>query len=344
MSSICHLNLLSPDELEHELPAPSISHFRTTAIKILRKEDSRIAILLGPCSIHDVEGAIDFGQRLSELQKQLSHFFLIMRVFFEKPRTRLGWKGWMYDPYLDGSNNLQEGLRSSRKLLIQLNELGVPCATEFLEPLIAPYLSHLITWGLIGARTSASQPHRQLASGFNFPIGFKNGVYGELEPALSGILSARMPHAHFSIDRKGRIAAAQSTGTSYAHLVLRGSEEGPNCDAASVQAALQILRDHHLDERLAVDCSHGNSGKDPERQKWAFQTVMEQIESGNKAIRALMLESHLAPGKQPLGDEPENLHYGVSITDACLGWEETEELLLRAEERLSLTSMSSTQK
>jgi 3-deoxy-7-phosphoheptulonate synthase len=341
MSSICHLNLLSPDELENELPAPSISHFRLAATNILQRIDPRIAILLGPCSIHNFSEAICFGEKLSKLQKELSHFFLIMRVFLEKPRTRLGWKGLMYDPFLNGSNDLQEGLRSSRRLLIELNQRGVPCATEFLEPLIAPYLSNLITWGLIGARTSASQPHRQLASGFNFPIGFKNGVYGELEPALSGIVSARTPHTHFSIDRTGRLAAAQSTGTSFAHLVLRGSEEGPNCDAASVQRALQLLRDHHLEERLAIDCSHGNSGKKPERQKWAFETVLEQIGSGNSAISALMLESNLSAGKQMISDE---LAYGVSITDACLGWEETEELLLCAEERLSLTSINSLQK
>ncbi|HEX2583378.1 MAG TPA: 3-deoxy-7-phosphoheptulonate synthase [Chlamydiales bacterium] len=336
--------LLSPDELENEFPAPSIIHFRAAATKILRKELPRIAILLGPCSIHNPEEAIDFGRKLVELQQCLSHFFLIMRVFFEKPRTRLGWKGLMYDPFLDGSNNLQEGLRTARKLLLDLNALGVPCATEFLDPLIAPYLSNLITWGLIGARTGASQPHRQLASGFNFPVGFKNGVYGELEPALSGIVSARMPHAHFSIDRSGRLAAVQTTGTTLAHLVLRGSETEPNCSVQSVQAALQALREHHLEERLVIDCSHGNSGKDPQRQKWAFETAIEQIESGNRAIRALMLESNLVSGKQPLSDEPERLCYGVSITDPCLGWEETAELLCLAEERLSLTSMSSVQK
>ena len=343
MSLVCQEILLSPDELENEFPALSIAHFRKTACHILQKVDSRIAVLLGPCSIHNPKEAMEFGARVVALQKQLTRFFLIMRVFFEKPRTRLGWKGLIYDPYLDGSNNLQEGLRSARKLLIDLNKLGVPCATEFLEPLIAPYLSDLITWGMIGARTSASQPHRQLASGFDFPIGFKNGVYGELEPALSGIVSARMPHRYFSIHRNGKLAAAQSTGTIYGHLVLRGSEAGPNCSKESVDEVLQILREHHLEERLAIDCSHGNSGKDPEKQKWAFETVMEQIGAGNRAVRAVMLESHLFPGKQPLGDEPENLLYGVSITDSCLGWEESEELLLRAEEGL-VTSISSVQK
>ncbi len=339
MSLICQTVLSSPEELEQELPSISIAHFRTAAIKILRKEDHRIAILLGPCSIHNLEEALLLGEKIEQLQAQLSSFFLIMRVFVEKPRTRLGWKGMMYDPYLDGSNDLQEGLRRSRQLLLQLNALGIPCATEFLEPLIAPYLSNLITWGVIGARTSASQPHRQMASGFNFPIGFKNGVYGELEPALSGIASSRIPHAHFSIDPSGRLVVAQTTGTTLSHLILRGSESGPNCDVMSVQAALQALRAHHLEERLVIDCSHGNSSKDPKRQKWAFSTALEQIKAGNQAIRALMLESNLLAGKQPLEEE---LHYGISVTDACLGWEETEELLLQGES--ALTSIHSVQK
>jgi 3-deoxy-7-phosphoheptulonate synthase len=342
MSLICQKILFSPEELEQELPSISIAHFHTIAAKILRREDPRIALLLGPCSIHNSDEALFLGQKIYQLQKQLSSFFLIMRVFVEKPRTRLGWKGMMYDPYLDGSNDLQEGLRRSRKLLLQLNAMGVPCATEFLEPLVSPYLSSLITWGLIGARTSASQPHRQLASGLNFPIGFKNGVYGELEPALSGITSSRTPHAHFSIDPSGRLVAAQTTGTTLSHLVLRGKETGPNCDEANVQMALQALKAHHLEERLAIDCSHGNSNKDPRQQKWAFTTAIQQIEMGNQAIRALMLESNLLPGKQPLSEEPDRLHYGVSITDPCLGWEETEELLLRGES--ALTSMSSVQK
>ncbi len=333
--------LASPDELEKELPGRGPLPFRAAAAKILRNEEPRIALLLGPCSIHNPEEALAFGQKVKDLQERLSHFFLIMRVFFEKPRSRLGWKGLMYDPFLDSSNNLEEGLRRSRRLLLDLTDLNVPCATEFLEPLVAPYLADLITWGLIGARTSASQPHRQLASGFDFPIGFKNGVYGELEPALHGIASAQIPHTHFSIDRSGRLAAVQTTGTSLAHLVLRGSEKGANCEEAHIQAALQALRAHHLEERLAIDCSHGNSGKDPKRQKWAFEMAISQIEAGNRAIRAVMLESNLSPGKQPLS---EDLRYGVSITDACLGWEETEELVLRAEERLSLTSMSSVQK
>ena len=332
MTSVCQSLLSSPAEIERQFPlTPKIAAFvgksREKGAKILRKEDPRLALLLGPCSIHDEGEALEYGEKVKQLQDKVDQrFLLIMRVFVEKPRTRLGWKGLLYDPYLDGSNDLEEGVRRSRKLLLDLNELGVPCSTEFLEPLAAPYLADLITWGLIGARTSASQPHRQLASGLPFPIGFKNGIHGELDTPISGILAARMPHAHFSIDREGKIAAVQTTGNPLAHLVLRGSNLGPNCDAPSIDTALRLLREHHLVEKLMVDCSHGNSGKDFHRQRWAFETVLKQH---NPSIRGLMLESNLLAGHQPLTEELSQLHYGVSITDPCLSWKETEELVLQ---------------
>ena len=332
MTSVCQSLLLSPAEIERSLPLTSpiasfVQESRALSAKILRREDPRLALLLGPCSIHDEDEALEYGKQLKKLQEKVSsRFFLIMRVFVEKPRTRLGWKGMLYDPYLDGSNDLQEGVRRSRKLLLDLNELGIPCSTEFLEPLAAPYLADLITWGLIGARTTASQPHRQLASGLPFPVGFKNGIHGELDTPISGVLAARMPHAHFSIDREGKIASIQTTGNPLAHLVLRGSNQGPNCDASSIEKALRLLREHHLGEKLIVDCSHGNSGKDFHRQRWAFETVLSQ---DNPSIRGLMLESNLLAGKQPLSEELNQLHYGVSITDPCLSWQETEELILR---------------
>ncbi len=333
MSTICQSILPTPDEILKLFPvssdaAQSILQFRTTCEQILRGEDSRIVLLLGPCSIHDCEEALEYGKKLKELQEKVaSNVFLVMRVFFEKPRTRIGWKGLMYDPFLDGSNDLAEGLKRSRKLLVNLAEMGVPCATEFLDPLVATYLSDLISWGLIGARTVASQPHRQLASGLGFPIGFKNGISGELDPALSGIMSSRMPHTHFSINGQGRIAALQTTGNPLAHLVLRGSEKKINCDPESVQIALEQLREHHLEERLVIDCAHGNSGKDPKRQTIAFRSCIDQIQQGCKAIRGLMLESHLNPGKQVIPDEIDQLLYGVSVTDPCLGWAETEALV-----------------
>ncbi|MDE3045395.1 MAG: 3-deoxy-7-phosphoheptulonate synthase [Verrucomicrobiota bacterium] len=369
MTSVCQTLLAPPAEIEGLYPlsptaAETVHRGRSHSVKILRKEEGRLALLIGPCSIHDPEEALEYGKRLAELQgKVASSFFLIMRVFVEKPRTRLGWKGMLYDPYLDGSNDLQEGVHRSRKLLLELNELGVPCATEFLEPLVAPYLSDLIAWGIIGARTGASQPHRQLVSGLPFPVGFKNGVHGDLDTPISSILAARIPHSHFGIDRDGRIASVQTTGNPLAHLILRGSAQGPNCEPASVQEALRFLREHHLEEKLLIDCSHGNSGKDFQRQKWAFETALKQK---NPAIRGLMLESNLRAGKQPLNEprpkgrgmiweefetppkfgcelpgpkgpgfrrpdeEPDQLQYGISITDPCLNWEETEDLILRA--------------
>lgn len=333
MSTICHSTLPSPDELSKLIPislksSQSILEFRTTCSNILRGIDQRIVVILGPCSIHDEQTALEYGKRVKELQASVSsHVFLVMRVFFEKPRTRIGWKGLIYDPFLDGSNDLGEGLKKSRAILVALANLGVPCATEFLDPLVATYLSDLISWGLIGARTVASQPHRQLASGLGFPIGFKNGIFGEIEPALSGIAAAKMSHTHFSINGQGKISSVQTTGNPLVHLVLRGSDKKVNCDPESVEAVLSELRLHHLDERLIIDCAHGNSGKDLKRQTAAFTGCIEQIQQGCKAIRGLMLESHLFEGKQAIPEEIGQLIYGVSITDPCLGWEETADLV-----------------
>ena len=333
MSTIFQSILPTPEEIAIQFPisdscSHSISEHRKTCSAILRGDDSRIVIMLGPCSIHNCDEALEYGCRIKELQKTVSdRAFLVMRTFFEKPRTRLGWKGFLYDPFLDGSNDLSEGLKQSRKLLVELAQLGVPCATEFLDPIVAGYLSDLVCWGLIGARTAASQPHRQLASGLGFPVGFKNDVYGELDPAISGIVSSRMPHSHFSINQHGRIAGLQTTGNPLAHLVLRGSETKVNCDAKSVKATLDLLHAHHLEERLVIDCAHGNSSKDPKKQALAFKDCLSQIHNGSKAIRGLMLESHLHSDKQTVPEELHQLLYGVSITDPCLGWEETAELV-----------------
>jgi 3-deoxy-7-phosphoheptulonate synthase len=349
MSSVIKNSLPSPLEMEKQFPLSpeamrTVQASRITATKILRGEDPRLALLVGPCSIHDPLEAIEYGIKLKALQEQSQEkLFLIMRVFLEKPRTRLGWKGMLYDPYLDGSSDLQEGLCQARKLLLELNELGVPCATEFLDPLVAIYTADFISWGLIGARTSASQPHRQLASGLPFPVGFKNDIHGQLDPAISGIVTARMPHAHFSIDRNGRIASLQTTGNSLTHLVLRGSDVKPNCDSESIKTALRLLREHHLEERLVIDCAHGNSGKNLRQQRNVFFSALEQ---NHPSVRALMIESQLIEGKQPLDEEPDQLLYGVSVTDPCFGWEETEELILLASGKLAFPSisMSSVQK
>jgi 3-deoxy-7-phosphoheptulonate synthase len=333
MSTVCTSILPTPEELGAlYLISPSsmesIADFRMTASDILRSKDPRVALILGPCSIHNCDEAIEYAKKVKVLQKKVANrFFLVMRVFFEKPRTRLGWKGFLYDPSLDGSNDLCEGLKKSRKLLVDLADMGVPCATEFLDPLVSGYFSDLITWGLIGARTSASQTHRQLASGLSFPVGFKNGTLGDLEPAISGIISSQMPHTHFSINQDGRVAGIQTPGNRLSHLVLRGSDLRSNCDPKSVQHAIESLKVHHQDLRVVIDCAHGNSGKDPKKQALAFSNCLEQISGGTKAIRGLMLESHLHGGNQAIPENLDQLLHGVSITDPCLGWDETEDLV-----------------
>lgn len=315
---------------------------RRTASAILKREDNRLACIIGPCSIHEITGAVEYAKRLSCLSKEISRsLFLVMRVFCEKPRTKAGWKGMLYDPDLDGTWNVAKGLSQTRQLLLALADCEIPCAAEFLDPLAAPYYDDLITWGFIGARTAASQPHRQLASAFPFPIGFKNTIFGEIDVAINGILSARTEQIYLGIDNSGRAAAKRSRGNLHTHLVLRGSEERPNFDAASVQEAIRSLERYDLEPNLLIDCSHGNSGKDQRRQRLCFDAVLNQVKAGVNEIAGLMIESHLLEGKQPHGKA---LHYGLSITDSCIGWEETEDLLLSANATLCPMSISSVQK
>ncbi len=337
-------DLPSPFALKREMAlsakvAQFIRSSRKQAADILLGKDPRIACIAGPCSIHDLPSALEYARRLKELSRETERsFFLVMRVFCEKPRTRSGWKGLIYDPDLDGTADLAKGLRLARSLFLSLADLQIPVATEFLDPIIAPYFDDLITWGFIGARTSASQPHRQLASSLPFPVGFKNTVYGEVGAALNGIHSARTPHVYFGIGESGSIAALRSHGNPLTHLVLRGSDAKPNFDGESVKAACTDLGRHGLEPRLLVDCSHGNSAKDHRRQGAVFQDLLAQIEEGSRAIAGVMLESNLVAGSQRLSVDPASLNYGLSITDSCIGWEETEELLLLP------TSINSVQK
>lgn len=334
------MQLPTPSEIKRELPLKNpnrVSDWRKEAIQILEKQTPRLALIVGPCSIHDPESAIEYALRLKKLSQEIDEaFFPIMRLFFEKPRTRLGWKGMLYDPELDGSNDIALGIRKARSLILQIAEIGIPCAAELLEPLAIPYFDDLIVWGLIGARTSASQPHRQLASGLSFPIGFKNDFRGDVDVAVAGILASRISHAHIGIDPSGHIAKIQTAGNPYTHLVLRGSDLSPNYDPLSLEKAKSALQDCDLEPRLMIDCSHGNSSKDHKKQKIAFESVIEQS-MNNPGIIGLMLESHLYEGKQTLIEDPSSLSYGVSITDPCMGWEETEELIRS-------TSMSLVQK
>ncbi len=338
------MRIPSPQEIRGQFPPSKedlafVLEAREQAEQILRRKTGRLALLVGPCSIHDPDLALEYAERLKRLSGEIENFFLVMRVFLEKPRTRMGWKGMVYDPHLNGSNDIAAGLKIARKLLLEMAQQKIPTATELLEPLVVPYFEDLITWGLIGARTSASQPHRQMASGLPFPVGFKNDIHGELDVAICGILSARMSHSFLHIDDGGQLNALETAGNPYTHLVLRGSETKTNFDPHSVAVGLSALLNNQLEPCIFVDCSHGNSGKDHRRQSIAFESVIQQSLDGNEAIAGLMLESHLVAGKQGIGDKG-SLNYGVSITDSCMGWEETESLIRWADDKLSFRSMS----
>ncbi len=333
------LQIPSPQSLADALPlkqeeALFIERSRGAIDKILRGEDKRLLAIVGPCSIHDVNAAYEYAMRLASLSRKVSgRIFIVMRTYFEKARTADGWKGLLYDPHLDSSNDMGYGLTLTREFLTSLAALKLPAASEILGLTTFPYFVDLLSWGCIGARTASSQPHREIASSFAFPVGFKNGVDGNLHPAVYGILSARKPHSFMGIDREGRLAQIVSEGNPACHLVLRGGEKKPNYDAGSIDGALRLLDSAGLSHSLIVDCSHGNCQKDPLRQAEVFENVCEQrLENGR--IAGLMVESFLEHGHDSLG----NSARGLSITDPCLGWEMTERLLEKAVEKIEKIS------
>lgn len=337
MSKKINSNLLrvtplpTPWELHEELPSTALQvEFITTArrevAKILHPSDDRLLLIVGPCSIHDLAAAREYALKLRELAKQVEDtFFIVLRTYFEKPRTQLGWKGMLYDPHLDGSNDMAAGLRQIRQFLLELATWGIPAATEFLDPSAAHYYGDLITWGCVGARTSESQVHRQMVSGLPLPVAFKNSTTGCVEVAVNGVLTAYLPHSFMSIDKQGKLCQMHTVGNPHCHIVLRGGESGPNYDPSSINSALEALQKADLPGALVVDCSHDNSQRKHEQQLVVFQSIMHQIQQGEKGIRGVILESHLQPGNQPF--EQEQLHYGVSITDPCLEWEATAQLV-----------------
>ncbi len=324
------MQLPRPKEIKHYLPLSErqrrfIEKSRQSVRQCLAGKDRRIALVVGPCSIHDSDSALEFAHRLKALAEEVAdHAFLVMRVYIEKPRTLLGWKGFLYDPHLDGSHDMRTGIFWSRQLLLHLAEMEVPAAMEFLEPLAAPFFSDLITWGFIGARTSYSQTHRQLASLLPMPVGFKNSVDGSLDAAIQGMIAARIPHAFFHIDEEGRLCAKESPGNPDTHIVLRGSTESANFEPRYIQEAVQKMRAHGVASRILIDCSHGNSHKEYLLQKTAFEAVLGEM---SEEILGMMLESHLSAGCQLLSESPSTLSFGVSITDPCLDWSSTEELV-----------------
>ena len=324
------LPLPSPTVLRERLPvdarlAAQIQAHRQTVRDILNGTDDRLLVITGPCSLHDPKVALEYGHRLSELSRQLDDkVFLVMRAYVEKPRTTVGWKGMLYDPHLDGSNDIGTGLNVSRHLLLDLARLGLPLATELLHPMAADYLGDLLSWAAIGARTTESQIHREMVSGLPMPVGFKNGTDGSIDVASDAMGAAEHPHTHLGIDDTGHSALLQTAGNPDTHLVLRGGHQGPNYDADSIRTAIDALQAKGRNPRLIVDCSHANSGKDPLKQPEVLNDLLEQRRKGEKHIAGVMLESHLQDGKQPL-QKP--LQYGLSITDGCLGWDSTEQLL-----------------
>ncbi|MDX8430493.1 MAG: 3-deoxy-7-phosphoheptulonate synthase [Candidatus Algichlamydia australiensis] len=312
--------MLTPRELFRRFPlrhSAQIQKFRNEIRSLVHGKSNRIAIIVGPCSLHNTEEVLEYARRLKTLSDQIQdRALIVMRAYFEKPRTTVGWKGLVYDPDLDGTHNLEKGLLATRALLLQLSELGLPLAAEFLDPNIAPYLSDLISWGVIGSRSCTSQIHRQLASNLPLPVGIKHGTEGSLDCALNAMIAAGSSHHFFGIDEQGVLSAQSSHGNPDTHLIMRGSRHGPNFEADAIAEAHSLLQKRNLQNRLLIDCSHGNSGKDHTKQPEVFANIMKQIRGGNRQILGVMLESHLHEGKK------------LSLTDSCIGWETTEKLLL----------------
>ncbi|MGA8261757.1 MAG: 3-deoxy-7-phosphoheptulonate synthase [Arenicellales bacterium] len=332
--------LIPPDVLRSELPLTeaaqrTILDSRRTIPAILDGRDARLLVVVGPCSIHDTEAALDYARRLSALRARLNgSLYIVMRTYFEKPRTTVGWKGLINDPHLDGSFDMETGLRRARGLLIDVAGMGLPTATEILDPITPQYIDDALDWAAIGARTTESQTHRQMASGLSVPVGYKNSTTGSLEVAINAMRSAREPHAFLGIDGNGCTCVVRTTGNPWGHIILRGGKGKPNYDPDNVAEAVGTLRRAGLPTGLMVDCSHANSGKKHERQEVVWNSVIEQKARGNRDLIGVMLESNLEEGNQELGDDPSRLRYGVSITDACIGWDKTEQLLTEAAERL----------
>jgi len=332
--------LLTPNEVKEKLPltetaAEIVLQFRCEIEKILDFQDRRKFIVVGPCSIHDPNAALEYAHKLKKLAERVQDkLLLIMRVYFEKPRTTVGWKGLINDPEMDDSFLVENGLLLARDLLIKLTELGLPTATEALDPIVPQYIGELITWAAIGARTTESQTHREMASGLSMPVGFKNGTDGNIQVALNALHSARMPHNFLGINPDGQVSVFETKGNAYGHVILRGGNQ-PNFDSESVRQVEEKLKQAKLPPRIVIDCSHGNTNKNYRLQSDVLENVVQQIVDGNTSIVGMMLESNLYEGNQPINCKREELKYGVSVTDPCIGWEQTEKIILAAYEKLN---------
>lgn len=332
--------LPTPAEIKARLPVTeavknSVRSARRTLQDILDRKDPRLLVVTGPCSIHDLDAAIDYASRLRRLAGEVGDtLFLVMRVYFEKPRTVVGWKGFINDPRMDDSFHIEEGLEKARWLLLKLAEMGLPAGTEALDPITPQYISDLVSWYAIGARTTESQTHREMASGLSSPIGFKNGTDGSLDVAVNALRSASSPHSFLGINQRGQCAIIRTRGNRYGHVVLRGGGGRPNYDSVNVALCEQALRRAGLPENIVVDCSHANSNKDPSLQPLVMENCVNQILEGNRSIVGLMVESNLEAGNQPIPADRGQLRYGVSVTDPCVDWGTTERMIHAARARL----------
>lgn len=332
--------LVSPSSFKQSLPVSeqgqrTVREGRQTIEDILNRKDPRFLVITGPCSIHDVEAAKDYARRLQQLRQELGDsLFIVMRIYFEKPRTTVGWKGLINDPYMDDSFQLEEGLHKARELLVWLAEQGIPVATEALDPISPQYLADLFSWAAIGARTTESQTHREMASGLSMPVGFKNGTDGGLSVAVNALHSAASPHSFLGIDKDGQVAIIQTRGNVCGHVILRGGNGKSNYDAENIAQCEKVLQQEKLPVNIMIDCSHGNSNKQPELQPMVVQDVVNQLLAGNRSMIGIMLESNIHAGNQSIPKDLSQLKYGVSITDGCMDWEMTASALRSAAEQL----------
>ena len=325
--------LITPEQLKSELPLQgaaleSVQRARNTVFSILDRKDSRLFIVVGPCSIHDTDAAMEYAKRLKVLAEEVQDtLYIVMRVYFEKPRTSIGWKGLVNDPDMDDSFRIEKGLRVGRKLLLDIAELGLPTSSEALDPISPQYLQDVIAWSAIGARTTESQTHREMSSGLSSPVGFKNGTDGGLMGAINAMQSVSSPHRFLGINGEGQVSVVTTKGNPYAHVVLRGGSNGPNYDSVHVAQCEKALEDGGVSSNIMIDCSHANSNKDHDAQPLVLKDMSHQILEGNKSIIGAMLESNINAGNQSIPKDLSDLQYGVSVTDACMDWETTEQAI-----------------
>ncbi|PLX91092.1 MAG: 3-deoxy-7-phosphoheptulonate synthase [Desulfuromonas sp.] len=333
--------IIAPENLKQVFPltvemASNVSDWRARIKSIMRRQDPRLMVVIGPCSIHDPSAAMEYARRLAKLNEKVKdQLFIVMRVYFEKPRTTIGWKGLINDPDLNGTHQISKGLGIARQLFCSITDLKLPIASEMLDPITPQYLADIISWGAIGARTTESQTHREMASGLSFPVGFKNGTDGGLQVAIDAMGAAIHQHSFLGMNYAGRTAIVETAGNPDVHIVLRGGSDGPNYFPENIRRTEELLAKNNLLPSIMVDCSHANSDKDHTRQQIALESVVDQVIDGNSSICSVMIESNLGAGNQKIPADLSQLKYGVSITDKCIDWETTETLLLTTCERLS---------